>query len=140
MIHATNSRERDSREPDGKVTRSVDLQFMIIAFSLSLLLVGCRKADQGGLSNTGNSGRNDAPVAIDPDPPVVYPSALYQQGLVPESTQVAGSSGYTEFDSAAVAGVPKMHFAPAQHDGRPIATAFTQPVHFRRAQGGEKKP
>lgn len=156
MIHATNSRERDSREPDGKVTRSVDLQFMIIAFSLSLLLVGCRKADQGGLSNTGNSGRNDAPVAIDPDPPVVYPSALYQQGIegtvqlrlfvdekgvvVPESTQVAESSGYAEFDSAAVAGVPKMHFAPAQHDGRPIATAFTQPVHFRRAQGGEKKP
>lgn len=100
---------------------------------------------------TADLGRGDPPVALDPEPLVDYPPALYQQGIegtvtlrlfvdehgavVKESTQVAESSGFAEFDSAAVAGVPRMHFAPAQRDGRPVATAFTQPVHFRRAQG-----
>ncbi len=132
-------------------------RILACVLACSLLLASCRKSDQGGpSSNAGNSARNDAPVAIDPDPPVVYPPALYQQGIegtvqlrlfvddkgvvIPESTQVAESSGYAEFDSAAVAGVPRMHFAPAQHDGRPIATVFTQPVHFRLSQGGQKRP
>ncbi|MEO8201740.1 MAG: energy transducer TonB [Gemmatimonadota bacterium] len=150
MIHTRNLQERD---------RIFDLGSSRYPALLACCLVlgACGKPDQGApSSNAGSSARNDAPVAIDPDPPVVYPPSLFQQGIegtvqlrlfvdekgvvVPESTQVAESSGYAEFDSAAVAGVPRMHFAPAQHDGRPIATAFTQPVHFRRSQGGEKKP
>lgn len=111
-----------------------------------LLLAAC-----GGGGDEQNpatpANRMDTPVALDPEPPVQYPVDLYQQGVegtvtlrlfvdtsgtvVAESTQVAESSGYPAFDSAAVAGVPQMHFAPAQRDGRPVATAFSQPVHFR---------
>lgn len=154
MIHSRRYRERESEHPSGKPSRR--FRFASCAIAMSLCLAGCRKADQGSASAGDSKVRDDAPVAIDPDPPVVYPPALYQQGIegtvqlrlyvteqgvvVPESTQVAESSGYAEFDSAAVAGVPRMHFAPAQRDGRPVATAFTQPVHFRRTQGGEKKP
>jgi TonB family protein len=111
------------------------------------VLVACGgRNDAGGESE--NPGRDDPPVALDAEPPVVYPAKLYQQGVegtvtlrlfvtdqggvIPESTRVAESSGYAEFDSAAVAGVPRMRFAPAQRDGRPVATAFTQPVHFRK--------
>jgi protein TonB len=92
--------------------------------------------------------RDDPPVALDPEPLVEYPASLFEQGIegtvtlrlfvddkgavVRESTQVAESSGYPAFDSAAVSGVPRMHFAPAQRDGRPVAMVFTQPVHFRK--------
>ena len=93
--------------------------------------------------------RDEPPVALDPDPPVTYPPELYAQGvegtvelrlfvtelgtLVPESTQVTGPSGYPAFDAAAVTGVARMRFAPAQRDGQAVAAAFTQPVHFRRS-------
>jgi TonB family protein len=118
-------------------------------------LISCGKDDQGAPSANAGS-RDDSPVALDPEPPVEYPASLYQQGIegtvqlhlfvdekgiiAQDSTRVAESSGYPEFDSAAVAGVPRMHFAPAQRDGRPVATGFTQPVHFRRPQGRESTP
>lgn len=116
---------------------------------LLVLLASCGGSDDNG-SDTGSSRRDDPPVALDAEPPVVYPAELYRQGIegtvtlklfvddkggvVAESTQVAESSGYAEFDSAAVSGVPRMRFAPAQRDGRPVAIAFTQPVHFRRPE------
>ncbi len=114
---------------------------------LSLILfVACGGRDEPGPD--GESQRRDEPpVALDAEPPVVYPPALYQQGVegtvtlqlfvdeqgsvIADSTRVAESSGYPEFDSAAVAGIPRMRFAPAQRDGRPVGTAFTQPVQFR---------
>lgn len=120
-----------------------------VTIILSFLVASCGGSDDNG-SDTGSSRRDDPPVALDAEPPVVYPVELYRQGIegtvtlklfvddkggvVPESTQVAESSGYAEFDSAAVAGVPRMRFAPAQRDGRPVAIAFTQPVHFRRSE------
>lgn len=113
------------------------------------MLIGCGSGRQNGDdAAAANSNRDDPPVALDPEPPVDYPPGLYSQGIegtvtlrlyvdslgtvVRESTQVAESSGYPAFDSAALAGVPRMHFAPAQRDGRPVATAFSQPVHFRK--------
>jgi protein TonB len=121
------------------------------ALGLLLLMAGvmsCRKTP--GTNSEIGATHDDPPVALDPQPLVEYPPALYQQGIegtvilrlfvneqgtvVRESTQVAQSSGYPAFDSAAMAGVPRMRFAPAQRDGRPVATAFTQPVHFRRPQ------
>jgi TonB family protein len=119
------------------------------ALAVLLLCLGCGNDEDAGAEATSGR-RDDPPVALDADPPVVYPPALYQQGVegtvtlklfvdekggvVPESTQVAETSGYPEFDSAAVAGVPRMRFAPAQRDGRAVATAFNQPVHFRRPE------
>ena len=116
---------------------------------LLFLVASCGGSDDNG-SDAGSPRRDDPPVALDAEPPVVYPAELYRQGIegtvtlklfvddkggvVPESTKVAESSGYAEFDSAAITGVPRMRFAPAQRDGRPVAIAFTQPVHFRRPE------
>ena len=120
-----------------------------VSLVLLFLVASCGGSDDDG-SDAGSPRRDDPPVALDPVPPVVYPAELYRQGIegtvtlklfvddkggvVPESTKVAESSGYAEFDSAAIAGVPRMRFAPAQRDGRPVAIAFTQPVHFRRPE------
>ncbi len=117
--------------------------------------IGCRRSRGTALLDAA-APHDDPPVALDPEPLVEYPASLYQQGIegtvilrlfvdeqgavVRESTQVAQSSGYPAFDSAAVAGVPRMHFAPAQRDGRSVATAFTQPVHFRRPHSEGASP
>jgi len=121
----------------------------------ALAATGCSSGDPGPDSATP-ANRVDTPVALDPVPPMEYPPDLYQQrvegtvmlrlyvneagNVVAESTQVAESSGYPAFDSAAVAGVPRMRFAPAQRDGRPVATSFTQPVHFRLPDQGGRRP
>ena len=120
-------------------------------------LAACGRDRPSQDAATPSANRDDPPVALDPEPLVEYPPTLYQQGIegtvslrlfvdetgivVRESTQVAESSGYPAFDSAAVAGVPKMHFSPAQRDGRPVAMTFTQPVHFRKPPvGGASAP
>lgn len=88
------------------------------------------------------------PVATNPAPPFAYPPALYADGIegtvilrlfvddagqvVPDSTTIAEGSGYPELDSAALAGVPGLQFAPALQDGTPVGTLFLQPVHFRQ--------
>ncbi|MFQ5702867.1 MAG: energy transducer TonB [Gemmatimonadales bacterium] len=89
----------------------------------------------------------ELPVLTNPEVPISYPPGLYRQGVeasvtlrlfvnengevVEDSTRVAESSGYAAFDSAAVAGVTSMDFAPARRKGRPVATLFLQPVHFK---------
>ena len=89
----------------------------------------------------------EMPVATNAESPVFYPVDLFEQEvegsvvlrlfitedgtIVPESTQVAETSGIPELDSAAVAGVAEMDFAPARRNGTPVATLFLQPVHFR---------
>jgi protein TonB len=94
--------------------------------------------------------RTEPPVAINPEPPVDYPAALFEQGIegkvvlrlytdeqgivVSDSTRVAESSGYPALDSAAVRAVPRLRFAPARANGTPVAAAFLQPVHFRHPQ------
>lgn len=91
------------------------------------------------------------PVALNPESPVGFPQQLLTQGVegivvlhlfvdangatVPESTRVAESSGYPALDSAALAAVPQLHYAPAVHGGTSVATAFLQPVQFRNPQG-----
>jgi protein TonB len=93
----------------------------------------------------------EAPVALNPDAPVSYPPALFDQKIegdvmlrlyvdstgqvVPESTRVAESSGYPALDSAAVAGAAELRYAPAKRRGIPVATAFLQPIEFRHPQG-----
>ena len=93
----------------------------------------------------------EAPVATNADPPVAYPIELFEQGIegtvilrlyadetgvvVPDSTEVAESSGYPQFDSAALTGVEQMTFAPARREGIPVPTSFYQPVYFRVPDG-----
>ncbi len=91
------------------------------------------------------------PVALNPNTPVSYPPAVALQGLegtvllhlfvdttgraVAESTRVAESSGYPALDSAALAGVPQLWFAPGERAGVRVPMAFLQPVHFRTPHG-----
>ena len=79
--------------------------------------------------------------------PFHYPARLYEQKVqgevvlrlfidttgrvLPESTQVAESSGYPAFDSAAVSGSEDLEFTPARQNGRPISVSVRHPVYFR---------
>lgn len=94
----------------------------------------------------GPPPESEAPVALNPDVPIAYPAALFEQNiegevvlrlftdstgrLIPESTRVAESSNYPALDSAALAGSTRLRFAPAKRRGIPIATSFLQPVEF----------
>lgn len=89
----------------------------------------------------------ELPVATNAESPVFYPVEQFEQEIegsvvlrlfiteggeiVPESTQVAETSGIPELDSAAIAGVGEMQFAPARRNGTPVPTLFLQPIHFR---------
>lgn len=91
---------------------------------------------------------SESPVALNPDVPIAYPPALYEQKiegdvtlrlfvdstgrLAPESTRVAETSGYPALDSAALAGSAGLRFAPAKRHGIAVPTAFLQPVEFRQ--------
>lgn len=107
-------------------------------------------------ASVGGPRRDEPPVALDPETPVRYPMALYQQRIsgtvllrlfvdesgkvAPESTRVQESSGYPALDSAALAAAPKLHYAPALRNGTPVATLFTQPIHFRHPDRGGTTP
>jgi protein TonB len=94
----------------------------------------------------GPPPESEAPVALNPDVPIAYPAALFEQNiegevvlrlftdsvgrLIPESTRVAESSNYPALDSAALAGSTRLRFAPAKRRGVPVATSFLQPVEF----------
>ena len=115
--------------------------------------IGCGTRDDGsvrlttGTTVASTDPADQPPVAVNPVSPVEYPTALREQGiegrvllrlyadsqgtLVAESTKVAESSGYPALDSAAMAGATKLRFSPARRNGRPVAGAFLQPVHFR---------
>lgn len=99
---------------------------------------------------------SDPPVALNAVSPVEYPLAPFQQrisGTVllrlyvdstgkpdPDSARIQESSGYPSLDSAALAATPRFRFAPALRNGIPVATSFTQPVHFRHPDRGGATP
>ncbi len=107
-----------------------------------IALVGCRgNAPQSDAqaSQAAAPPESEAPVALNPDVPIAYPPALFEQKvegdvtlrlfvdstgkLLPESTRVAEPSGYPALDSAALAGATGLRFAPAKRHGVPVATA-----------------
>src|SRR5256712_10764834 len=120
---------------------------LLVAF----VLTACRGSSlQSGAqaSQAAPAPESEAPVALNPDVPIAYPVALFEQRvegyvtlrldvdsmakLIPESTRVAEPSGYPALDSAALAGAPALRFAPAKRHGVPVATEFLQPVEFRQ--------
>lgn len=119
--------------------------------ALLALVAACGGGD-GGVALPSDAiplaDRNDQPpVALNAVSPVAYPANLAREGIegtvilrlfvdsagrmLPDSTLVAESSGYPDFDSAAVAGAGQLRFAPALRRGTPVAAAFMQPIHFR---------
>lgn len=111
------------------------------------LVIGCG-THEDAVRDQAQNRQNDVPVAINGESPFQYPPDLYDQGVegevrlrlwvdstgrvAAESTRVASSSGTAGLDSAAVRGAAQLQFAPAHREGRPIPTAFYQPVIFRR--------
>ncbi len=128
---------------------------------LGAVLSSCRRKPENTVTlpvdPTAIAARSDEPpVALDAAPPVEYPPVLYQLRIsgtvllrlfadetgrvVADSTRIQESSGYPALDSAALAAVPKLHYAPALHNGVAVATLFTQPVHFRHPDRGGTTP
>lgn len=126
-----------------------------------LLIEGCRRRSDETVTlpadpATATVRRDETPLALDPESPVEYPPALFQQRIsgtvllrmfadetgkvVAESTSVQESSGYPALDSAALVAAPKLRYAPALRNGVPIGTVFTQPVHFRHPDRGGTTP
>jgi len=119
--------------------------------AFALAIAGCHGSAPQTNTETGQAApppESEAPVALNPNVPIAYPPALYDQKvegdvtlrlfvdstgkLIPESTRVAEPSGYPALDSAALAGASALRFAPAKRHGIPVATAFLQPVEFRQ--------
>ena len=127
---------------------------------MALVLVSCTSPDASvvNLPTTPASAdrKDQPPVATNPDIPVEYPAALFQQGiegrvllrlfadstgaLVKDSTKVAESSGYPAFDSAAVASSKFLIYAPGRRNGVAVAMTFTQPILFRHPQRSGATP
>ena len=127
----------------------------------AILAIGCRPKPDNTLTlpvtPTGVIAKGEeSPLALDAGPVVEYPVVLYQLRisgtvllrlyadstgrLVADSTRVQESSGYPALDSAALASVPKLHYAPALRNGVAVAALFTQPVHFRHPDRGGTTP
>ena len=121
--------------------------------AIAVALAGCHGSAPRADSATGGGQaapppESEAPVALNPNVPIAYPPALFDQKvegdvtlrlfvdstgkLIPESTRVTEPSGYPALDSAALVGASALRFAPAKRHGIPVATAFLQPVEFRQ--------
>ena len=132
-----------------------------VFIGLTCFVAACGERRPGGATVGGGAPRDQPPVALDAVPPVEYPPALYVQGIegrvvlrlfldstgvvVSESTTVQESSGVPGLDSAALAAVPRLRFAPALREGKPAASPFLQPFDFRRNRdsvpaGGQVTP
>jgi protein TonB len=117
------------------------------------LLAACGAEESAVPDEASEQSRSgfEVPVVVNAESPISYPPDLYRDGVegtvvlrlfvdetgavVPDSTLVAEGSGYAGLDSAALAGVAQMRFAPAQSNGTPVTTSFLQPVHFRLPDG-----
>jgi protein TonB len=114
----------------------------------SLLMLACRGSGESPAAEDRDAGSGfEPPVLTNPEVPVRYPPDVYSSRtegtvvlrlfvdasgtLIADSTRIAEGSGTPALDSAALAAVPLMRFAPARQEGVPVGTAFLQPVHFR---------
>jgi len=86
-------------------------------------------------------------VMLNKELPFRYPPALYAQkvqgnvtlrifidregAIVPDSTRIAETSGFTALDSAAMKGSRDLKFEPAKTQGQPVPVSILLPVFFR---------
>ena len=119
-------------------------------FALFLLMVigGCKKGEGSGLSFQTVGRQPDVPpVMLNKELPFRYPPALYAQkvqgnvtlriyidsngAIVPDSTRVAETSGFSALDSAAMIGSRDLKFEPAKTRSQPVPVSILLPVFFR---------
>jgi periplasmic protein TonB len=120
------------------------------SFALFLLMaVGSCKNGEGSSLPFQTVGRQPdvAPVMLNKELPFRYPPALYAQkvqgnvtlriyidsngAIVPDSTRVAETSGFSALDSAAMKGSRDLKFDPAKTRGQPVPVSILLPVFFR---------
>jgi periplasmic protein TonB len=119
-----------------------------IAALLVVTLVACKKGEGSGLPfQTVGRQPDVAPVMLNKELPFRYPPALYAQKvqgnvtlrifidrdgtIVPDSTRIAETSGFTALDSAAMKGSRDLKFEPAKTQGQPVPVSILLPVYFR---------
>jgi periplasmic protein TonB len=113
-----------------------------------MIVAGCKKGDGAGLPfQTVGRQPDVAPVMLNKELPFRYPPALYAQkvqgnvtlrifidregAIVPDSTRIAETSGFTALDSAARKGSRDLKFEPAKTQGQPVPVSILLPVFFR---------
>jgi len=121
------------------------LRLLVLAISA---LTGCKKGESSGMSfQTVGRQPDVAPVMLNKELPFRYPPALYAQkvqgnvtlrifidsngAIVPDSTRIAETSGFTALDSAAMKGSRELKFEPAKTLGQPVPVSILLPVYFR---------
>jgi periplasmic protein TonB len=119
-------------------------------FGLLLLMAmgACKNGDGSGLPfQTVGRQPDVAPVMLNKELPFRYPPALYAQkvqgnvtlriyidsngAIVPDSTRVAETSGFSALDSAAMKGSRDLKFEAAKTRGQPVPVSILLPVFFR---------
>lgn len=116
---------------------------------LLLMVTGACKNGEGSSLPFQTVGRQPdvAPVMLNKELPFRYPPALYAQkvqgnvtlriyidsngAIVPDSTRVAETSGFSALDSAAMKGSRDLKFDPAKTRGQPVPVSILLPVFFR---------
>ena len=111
-------------------------------------IAGCKKGEGSGLPfQTVGRQPDVAPVMLNKELPFRYPPALYAQKvqgnvtlrifidregvIIPDSTRIAETSGFTALDSAAMKGSRELKFEPAKTQGQPVPVSILLPVFFR---------
>lgn len=119
-----------------------------VAALLLIAFAGCKKGEGSGLPfQTVGRQPDVAPVMLNKELPFRYPPALYAQkvqgnvtlrifidsdgSIVPDSTRIAETSGFTALDSAAMKGSRDLKFEPAKTQGQPVPVSILLPVYFR---------
>src|SRR6476469_6004996 len=112
-----------------------------------LWIIACgRSKDPAGFQTVGRQP-DVPPQMLNKELPFRYPPALFAQKvqgnvilriyidrngqIIPDSTHVAETSGFTALDSAAVKGSRDLKFEPAKTQGQPVAVSILLPVFFR---------
>jgi len=120
----------------------------LAAFVALIIGAGCNKGEGSGLPfQTVGKQPDVAPVMLNKELPFRYPPALYAQkvqgnvtlriyidregSIVPDSTRIAETSGFTALDSAAMKGSRDLKFEPAKTQGQPVPVSILLPVYFR---------
>lgn len=116
-------------------------------FACVSITLGCGGSkDSAGIQTVGRQP-DVAPQMLNKELPFRYPPALFAQKvqgnvtlriyidrtgqIVPDSTHVAETSGFSALDSAAVKGSRDLKFEPAKTQGQPVPVSILLPVFFR---------
>jgi TonB family protein len=135
------------------------MRMVLLGLALAAAAGACRGPEGDGaaqLPQPGADRRDQTPISVNADPPVQYPPELYEQGVegtvvlrlfidstgavIADSTSIKEPSSHAGLDSAALAAVPSLRFAPALRDGVPVSTVFEQPIIFQHSGTGEAVP